>query len=100
MIGGALSTPLDFHLPSALKWASLCFPAGLAGAVYGCLQGLVGLRDPQPEGSGMITMFLTIGAAGIGYFALGTLGAILMGLPMCLLGGRYFGFHPGKNRHS
>jgi hypothetical protein len=99
MIGGAMSTPHDFHLPSALKWAASSIPAGLAGVLYGGLQGLVGLRDPQPEGGGCVTMFLVMCAGFGGFYLSGgsTVGAILLAFSACLLGGRAFGFDPGNN---
>ncbi len=94
--GGTLATRHEFHLPSAFKWATLSIPAGVLGVVYGYLQGLVGLRDPQPEGWGMLTMFCTIATAGVGFYYLGTPGAVIVGVMMSLICGRLFGFDPGK----
>ncbi|MCA8921110.1 MAG: hypothetical protein KDD82_04835 [Planctomycetes bacterium] len=71
---------------------------GLAGFGLGYLQSLVGLCDPQPEGLGLLSLFLTGGVGFVAYGAGGWALALLLGLPTWLLCGRMFGFDPGKSR--
>ena len=73
--------------------------AGLpAGFVMGYLQSVVGLRYPQPEGLGLVSVFASAFAALVGFLAGGPVGATLLAVPVWLVCGRLFGFHPGETR--
>lgn len=92
--GGFVSRHVSLHLPSALKYSLLGIPAGLAGAAYGFLQGLIGVRRPQPDHGGYLSALLAITAAAVGFKFLGWWG-LSVGIPMLMLGGRWFGFDMG-----
>jgi len=78
-------------------FAGAVFGAG-AGCGLGYLQSLVGLRHPQPEGLGMLSLFNTLIAGLVGYGLAGWVGAALLGVPVWLACGRFLGFHPGESR--
>jgi len=99
LYGGVIAPRHGFDLGGALKWALAGVPAGLAGAVYGALQGLVGVRSPQVEGLGLVTLF--VGAAAFCASLIGSgssVLAVVVTLPVVLVCGRLFGFDPGRRR--
>lgn len=67
----------------------------VSGTVLGALQGLIGVRDPEPEGAGWIGLMSTAVMASLGLAIGGLAVALVMALPTFLLAGRLFGFSLG-----
>ena len=64
----------------------------VGGTVLGALQALVGVRDPQPAGSGWVGLASTAAMASLGLAIGGPAVALVMAVPTLLLAGRLFGF--------
>lgn len=99
LYGGVMVPRHGFDVGAAFKWAAIGSAGAPCAMIYGFLQGLVGIRSPQPRGGSIVVIVVVSIVSAVAAIKGGILAAVLASIAAALLSVRLFGFHMPKNRH-